>query len=200
MTIMRASEYHKKIGKIWQNYDNCGLYFAWRKILIFIMLAEVIIASILALFTKDFCREIPMLFGAEKVGLSQSVSVGLSYFVLILLTSIVLTIPHELLHIITFPGMFRKAAIVISPFAVSAAYDGWQPKKLVLKSLLCPFIILTLVILFLRFVLDTPVIMWLLFLNTVLCSSDIFAFFYIRKAVPQNALMYGNYYRCQQNT
>lgn len=132
----------------------------------------------------------------ESKGIKMLLSVGVAIFIFLF----ILTLIHEILHLIPI-ARFKfddKCHIIIGKGTVSAFYAGEISKKQHIISLIIPFLILGLIIsiniIFLSGIIQFCMII-VLILHIGGCYSDIYMFFYINKNFSSRTIFYGNRYR-----
>lgn len=197
MKIMTLKEFNKKIEPLEKTHLNCGVFTCWRRVYkVFVIPLTVVSFALLALSLEIKNEEICTLLNIPK---DNTWILVLSIITFMLLVPIIMSLFHEIVHILSFPRKFYKAIIVLNlPFTISVAYDGELKKKDTLISIISPVVVLTILISVGCIIIKSIyVYAWLMTFNIALASSDIFTFFYIIKTVPQGAYIYGNYYRCE---
>ena len=195
---MTIKEYNKKIKPLEKTYLNCGVFACWSRVYkVFILPLTVVSFALLSWSLEMKYEEICALFNISK---NNTWILVFCIIIFLLFVPIIMSLFHEIVHVLSFPQKFYKTIIVLNlPFTISVAYDGELKKKDTLISIISPVVVLTILIsVGCIFIKSIYVYAWLMTFNIALASSDIFTFFYIIKTVPQDAYMYGNYYRCQR--
>ena len=107
------------------------------------------------------------------------------------------TAAHELLHVIVLPHKLKNVRITLDlPHTVSISTDAWETKAETLVSLLAPVVGISLLVVLPLCLCGHPVLGGLLMIcNVGGSSSDIYAFFYLLKTLPKDAMTYGNRYQ-----
>jgi len=199
MKIISNDELNRMVAINAQNCKNIGLNNKWLKIQWLISTIAASIAIFLGIKTFDYYeKDILSFMQVDTLEFKHKIIIGIICMIAILLMNIPLVIIHEAIHAVTLPkGKDKKYVIFTLPFTISVHYDGWIPRNSQLKCLIAPVIVISIMIALLAIAVgNIYIFFWLMLLNISLSSSDIFAFFYILSTIPQEADLYGGYFRC----
>jgi hypothetical protein len=120
--------------------------------------------------------------------------------VLIIFFIFIITPIHELIHVIPFQlNVFsNKTWLLFGNGAASVHFDGEISKNREMISLVLPFIVLPIILVFVSTIVPKGIsylIYFLLYMSILGCYSDIMMFFYILIKLPRNCIIYGNRYK-----
>ena len=204
MKIVSEKECAKIIDKHITNFSNVSkmpLWNYWKRIQPIICLIYAFVSFVLATETMNYYKfDIISLFNIPNFNFCWKSFIAIICFVIIITTMVIMVIIHELVHVLCYKIFKYKCIIVVNKsLTISVLHLNWAKKLHELCAIILPFFITLIITCVLQFILNNSFFfLWMIIINLAISCSDIFSFIFILKTTPNDAMIFGHYFRRQQ--
>lgn len=204
MKIISEKECAKKVEKEVNKFPDVNklpLWSCWKKIQPIICVIILVFSFLLAVETLKYYKyDIMSLLGITRLSLFWKGVVAIVGFVIVVITMIIMSVIHELIHVLHYKAFKYNCVIVVSKsLTISVLSLNWVKKCHELCGLILPFFTMLMITCILHLIFDNMLVsLWIILINLAISSSDIFGFINILLKTPSNVLLFGHYFRCQQ--
>lgn len=204
MKIISEKTCGKLISKNLTNISNATklpLWSYWTKIKPIICLVFVVFSSTLATVTlKRYKHALMSLLGITSLDILWKSIIALICFLTIIIMIVIMAFIHEMIHVLCYKIFKYQCVLVVDKrLTFSILSVNWVRKSHQLWTIILPFFVMQIIIcLQLFWVRNVFLFLWLTLINLSLSCSDILGFIIILLKTPNDAILFGHYFRRQQ--
>lgn len=187
--------------KQYSGKSKLKLWHYWKIIKPIIQLIVSFLTVSLATETlKHYKYNILLLLGVTEVTMFWKGTIGIICFLFIMILMIIMVVMHELIHAVCYKMFKYHCVFVVSKsLIISTLCISWASKPQHLLAIIFPFFVTQVSIFALYSIFNNVfVFLWITLINLAISCSDILSFIVIMLKVPNDAILFGHYYRRQQ--